>query len=135
MLVACRLAGLSALEAYYAGYAGDNARAQFGPTQRSRRPSPLSGQVGLGRPRPVLKTRGPLGTAQRGRTAAQRVSQARYHYPATSSRRDGFGITHRASSPRRFLGQEPALSGGSTHQKAATHIDGRGVVIDVAARN
>ena len=33
MLIACRLAGLSALEAYYAD---DNAQAQFGPTQRSR---------------------------------------------------------------------------------------------------
>jgi hypothetical protein len=33
MLVACRLAGLSALEAYYAGV---GVRAQFGPTQRSR---------------------------------------------------------------------------------------------------
>ena len=32
MLVACRLAGLSALEAYYAGL---KARTQFGPTQRS----------------------------------------------------------------------------------------------------
>ena len=33
MLVACRLAGLSALEGHYAGL---NARTQFGPTQRSR---------------------------------------------------------------------------------------------------
>jgi hypothetical protein len=33
MLVACRLAGLSALEGHYAGL---NARAQFGATQRSR---------------------------------------------------------------------------------------------------
>ena len=33
MLVACRLAGLSALEGHYAGL---NARAQFEPTQRPR---------------------------------------------------------------------------------------------------
>ena len=39
MLVACRLAGLSALEAHYAGV---NAEAQSGPTQRSRRPSAVS---------------------------------------------------------------------------------------------
>jgi hypothetical protein len=45
MLVACRLGGLSALEAYYAGV---DAHAQFGPTQRFgglRRPRkfPLAG--------------------------------------------------------------------------------------------
>ena len=38
MLVAGRLAGLSALETYYAEV---RVRAQFGPTQRSRRPSSL----------------------------------------------------------------------------------------------
>ena len=46
MLVACRLAGLSALEAHYAGV---RARTQFGATQRSRRPSSLSATEGSGR--------------------------------------------------------------------------------------
>jgi hypothetical protein len=40
---ACRLAGLSALETYYAD---GNAQAQFGPRQRSRRPSAVSAREG-----------------------------------------------------------------------------------------
>jgi hypothetical protein len=60
MLVACRLAGLSALETYYAEV---RVRAQCGRTQRSRRPS--GGRVVQGHPGPVLRpwrgTRMPLG--------------------------------------------------------------------------
>ena len=59
MLVACRLAGLSALEAHYAGV---RVGAQFGPTQRSRRPSAdaamtFSGSVVQGRLAPVIEAR------------------------------------------------------------------------------
>ena len=43
MLAACRLAGPSALETYYAEV---RVRAQFGPTQRSRRPSSLLARAG-----------------------------------------------------------------------------------------
>lgn len=40
------------------------------------------------------------------------------------------GITRRASSPRRFLGQERALRLGSTRHKAAGDASGGNVVID-----
>ena len=86
MLVACRLAGLSALEAHYAGV---RVGAQFGPTQGSQ------GIVGNG-------------------GYAFRRTQRRCR--ADPPGKGGFfpkigllGITHRPSSPRRFLGQEPAL--------------------------
>jgi hypothetical protein len=72
MLVACRLAGLSALKAHYADV---RVRAQFGPTQRSRRPyaaSAIRGSElvarGLSCPalwrEPGKKTRGPPGAAK-----------------------------------------------------------------------
>jgi hypothetical protein len=58
MLVACRLAGLSALEAYYAGV---RARAQFG---RHSAPGGLPPLRPAGRPRPVLPQ--PCGASQEG---------------------------------------------------------------------
>ena len=82
MLVACRLAGLSALEGHYAGVKG---RAQCGAD--TALPAAFiafgqeegSGRVGLGRLAAVLRprrwTRGRRG-GSRSRTAAQRVSQA-----------------------------------------------------------
>jgi hypothetical protein len=48
MLVACRLAGLSGLEMYYAGV---RERAQFGPTQGSWRPSSLCPRASWARPK------------------------------------------------------------------------------------
>ena len=67
MLVACRLAGLSAFEAHYAGV---RVGAQCGPTQGSRRPSAVSAKSPEACPAPALwrgpgkKTRGPPGAAK-----------------------------------------------------------------------
>jgi hypothetical protein len=73
MLVACRLAGLSALETYYVDV---RVRAQFGPTQGSRRPSARFGDEGscqvargLPCPSPVARAReenaGAAGSSER----------------------------------------------------------------------
>ena len=121
MLVACRLAGLSALEAHYAGVKG---RAQCGAD--TALPAAFiafgqeegSGRVGLGRLAAVLRprrwTRGRRG-GSRSRTAAQRVSQAgamtaaRPLPPARAlrARRSKLSLSHRSgrrqddASPRR----------------------------------
>ena len=59
-VVACRLAGLSALEAHYAGL---NSPRQFGPTQRSRDKPMRQGQADCGAGGP----KGPIGRATKER--------------------------------------------------------------------
>ena len=78
MLVACRLAGLSALETYYAGI---RAGAQFGPSRWhiaiKAAERPFRGRrVGWTQPRGG-KTRGPPNGGHHQEAAARRVSQAR----------------------------------------------------------
>jgi hypothetical protein len=83
MLVACRLAGLSALKAHYADI---GPRAQFGPTKPSRRPFALLAIQGSGRvfpwasaasPEALAGNAGAVGRDQ-GAIGAQRASQARH---------------------------------------------------------
>jgi hypothetical protein len=101
MLVACRLAGLSALEGHYAGF---NGRAQFGATRRpqqdahaARRTSTLpnerrseperllvqAGRNGNGRIFPDSEPSGhlPSGRSRRGRFLAKRWPERRGSQP------------------------------------------------------
>jgi hypothetical protein len=88
MLVAYRLAGLSALERHYAGL---NARTQFGATQRpSNRPMRQGGQ-GLCRTNADLSQNGCRCMLGGMGTGSNFPVQAR------------LGITHRPSSPSRKL--------------------------------
>jgi hypothetical protein len=91
LLVACRLAGLSALGAHYADI---GPRAQFRPTQPSRRPFAAFGLQGgrrvcLRRLRPgpeaLARNAGPPGGAADQSTAAQRVSQQGADTPAPAA--------------------------------------------------